>query len=102
MSVADELAQSLRAHAPLEDVEQRLAADAETLVETLARAETGARLEHLARLLPGECRTLWALVAQGLSYREMSARLGLAEGTLRVRAHRCRRRALALWEQLTR
>jgi RNA polymerase sigma factor (sigma-70 family) len=37
-----------------------------------------------------KCRDLWTLVLDGLSYREISARLGVAEGTLRVRALRCR------------
>jgi RNA polymerase sigma factor (sigma-70 family) len=40
-----------------------------------------------------ECRELWDLILAGLSYREISARLGVTEGALRVRALRCRRRA---------
>lgn len=42
-----------------------------------------------------ECRELWNLVLSGLGYRELSSRLGVSEGTLRVRAHRCRQRAVA-------
>jgi RNA polymerase sigma-70 factor (ECF subfamily) len=41
-----------------------------------------------------ECRELWHMIQEGLSYREMSARMSVAEGTLRVRVHRCRRRAV--------
>src|SRR5262249_33577743 len=45
-------------------------------------------LRVLARV-PAECRELWRMVHAGLSYREMSERLGVAEGTLRVRVLRC-------------
>ena len=55
--------------------EQRLAAD-------LARA--------VLAQLPEECRTYWDLIYRGHSYREMSQRYGVSEGTLRVRVHRCR------------
>ena len=71
-------------------------------VDHLARLEARDRLDRVARLLPAECRTIWELIAAGLSYREMGERLGLPEGALRVRAHRCLKRALALWEELTR
>lgn len=47
-----------------------------------------------------DCRELWRLIVAGFSYREMSARMGVAEGTLRVRVLRCRERAHALREQL--
>ena len=42
-----------------------------------------------------ECRELWRMLLHGLSYREMSLRLQVAEGTLRVRVLRCRERAVA-------
>jgi RNA polymerase sigma factor (sigma-70 family) len=48
----------------------------------------------------GECRELWRLIARGHSYREMSARMGVAEGTLRVRVLRCREKAVALRGEL--
>lgn len=44
--------------------------------------------------MPESCRELWQLLQQGMRYREMSERLGVAEGTLRARVLRCRRRAL--------
>jgi RNA polymerase sigma factor (sigma-70 family) len=50
--------------------------------------------------VPGDCRELWRLVVMGLSYREMSQRLGVAEGTLRVRLLRCREKAVALRREL--
>jgi RNA polymerase sigma-70 factor (ECF subfamily) len=47
-----------------------------------------------------ECQELWRMLYAGLSYREMSQRLNVAEGTLRVRVLRCRRRAVQLREAL--
>jgi RNA polymerase sigma-70 factor (ECF subfamily) len=47
-----------------------------------------------------DCREMWRMILTGLSYRDMSVRLGVAEGTLRVRALRCREKALALRAEL--
>jgi DNA-directed RNA polymerase specialized sigma24 family protein len=47
-----------------------------------------------------ECRELWRMLVLGLSYREMSLRLQVAEGTLRVRVLRCRERAVAARAEL--
>lgn len=47
-----------------------------------------------------ECRELWKMLVLGLSYREMSQRLDVAEGTLRVRVLRCREKAVALRREL--
>ncbi len=55
-------------------------------------------LIELAARCPEDCRRLWTMILEGLSYREMSERTGLAEGTLRVRVLRCRRQARALAE----
>ena len=43
-----------------------------------------------------ECREMWRLIVLGLSYKEMSLRMNVAEGTLRVRVLRCREKATAL------
>ncbi|MBV8199545.1 MAG: RNA polymerase sigma factor [Acidobacteria bacterium] len=53
----------------------------------------------LARV-SGDCRDMWRLIAMGHSYREMSQRIGVAEGTLRVRVLRCREKAVALRREL--
>jgi len=47
-----------------------------------------------------DCRDLWKMLLLGLSYKEMSLRLQVAEGTLRVRVLRCRERAIALRSEL--
>lgn len=49
-----------------------------------------------------DCRRLWSMVLAGLSYREMSQRTSVAEGALRVRVLRCRKRAIELREELAR
>lgn len=47
-----------------------------------------------------ECRRLWRMLIEGLSYREMSERTGVTEGALRVRVLRCRRSAQEVRQQL--
>ena len=47
-----------------------------------------------------ECRRLWAMILEGLSYREMSDRVQVSEGALRVRVLRCRKRAMELRGEL--
>lgn len=47
-----------------------------------------------------DCRDLWKMLLFGHSYKEMSLRLQVAEGTLRVRVLRCRERAIALRSEL--
>jgi RNA polymerase sigma factor (sigma-70 family) len=56
-------------------------------------------LRVLARMSQ-ECRELWRMVLEGFSYKEMSLRLQVAEGTLRVRVLRCRERAVAARDEL--
>jgi RNA polymerase sigma factor (sigma-70 family) len=55
---------------------------------------------RVAASMPQECRRIWAMILEGASYREIGDRLGVAEGTVRVRALRCRRRAVAELERL--
>ena len=50
--------------------------------------------------VPADCRDMWRMIVAGLSYREMSLRLGVAEGTLRVRVLRCREKAIAARQDL--
>jgi RNA polymerase sigma-70 factor (ECF subfamily) len=58
----------------------------------LEQGTVGTLLDLVGRC-PEHCRDLWQMILEGLSYREMSERTGLAEGTLRVRVLRCRRLA---------
>lgn len=52
-----------------------------------------AALRALGTLSP-DCRDLWQRLLRGASYRELAVGLGVSEGALRVRAHRCRKAAL--------
>ena len=47
-----------------------------------------------------DCRDLWRMILAGFSYRDMSLRVGVAEGTLRVRVLRCREKAISLRAEL--
>ena len=76
--------------------DEAFAADAPSPLEELAQREDAELLRRVVEALPEHCRQLWEMVADGLSYREMSEATGLREGAIRVRVHRCRQRALAL------
>jgi RNA polymerase sigma-70 factor, ECF subfamily len=62
------------------------------------------RRRLFARVLEGmgdDCRRLWAMaVFEELPYAEIAARLGIEEGTVKVRARRCRVRAAEIFRQL--
>jgi RNA polymerase sigma factor (sigma-70 family) len=82
-------------------------AELQTLDEdgTLAPAPTGSHedrdlVRRVLGRMSGDCRELWRLIARGYSYREMSERTGVAEGTLRVRVLRCREKAAAVRGEL--
>jgi len=61
--------------------------------ELLSRRESAELATRVLARMPESCRELWRLLMQGLSYQKMSEILGVAEGTLRVRVLRCRKRA---------
>lgn len=71
-------------------------AAAATLAEQRGWSEARDLVRRVLAEVPEECRQLWKMVLAGHSYREMSAALGVAEGTLRVRVLRCRKKALAV------
>ncbi len=47
-----------------------------------------------------DCREMWRMILAGYSYKEMSLRMNVAEGTLRVRVLRCREKAATLRSEL--
>jgi RNA polymerase sigma-70 factor (ECF subfamily) len=63
------------------------------------RADRDLLLRVLERV-PRDCREMWRMIVAGFSYKEMSLRLNVAEGTLRVRVLRCREKAMTLREEL--
>jgi len=80
-----------------EQVEMRSGAPAESVVEAERALEQRESLEFLGYVLqrlPEECRHLWKWVyGEGLSAAEVGQRLGVQEGTVRVRVHRCLQKA---------
>jgi RNA polymerase sigma-70 factor, ECF subfamily len=52
------------------------------------------RLVAALEAVPADCRRLWGAILRGMSYGEIGREMGIAEGALRVRAHRCRKRAV--------
>jgi RNA polymerase sigma-70 factor (ECF subfamily) len=80
--------------------EEALAVEGPSALEELTRAESADLARRVVAALPAQCQELWTMIADGLSYREMSRATGLSEGAIRVRVHRCRQRALALRQEL--
>ena len=71
-----------------------LPASGRSAFERLREREGVHALLRVLERAPETCRELWGMLLEGLSYRQMSERVGVAEGTLRVRVLRCRQRAL--------
>ena len=86
----------------LDPLLERAASAADSPLQQLLHKEAEHLLWEVLAHWPADCRALWDLIVQGLGYREIGARLGMAEGALRVRATRCRRKAAALLAELTR
>ena len=70
------------------------------MVASTIEPESKDLLLRVLERMSEDCRRLWSMVLAGLSYREMSRRTGIAEGALRVRVLRCRKRAVELREEL--
>ncbi len=71
-----------------------LPAPAPTALDRLSKAETADLALRVFAEMPERCRELWKMLFEGKSYQEMSQSLGLAEGALRLRVFRCRKRAV--------
>ncbi len=87
---------------PTEDLAD-LEGDDQPLAPGRSVADVRADKDLLLRVLdrvPGECKSLWQMLAAGVSYREMSDRMAVAEGTLRVRVLRCREKATRVRSEL--
>lgn len=82
----------------LEDLD--LPSRALSALDKISKSEAAELALRVQEQMPESCRQLWRMLEKGMRYREMSRRLGIAEGTLRARVLRCRRRALAVRQQL--
>lgn len=86
-------ARSRRPVTSLVGIGDALADGGESPADAVARRAENALLWRALGEVPSPCRELLGWVLDGLSYREMSERSGVAEGTLRVRVLRCRQKA---------
>jgi RNA polymerase sigma-70 factor, ECF subfamily len=92
-----------RARASFEDLEvleQRPQAALDSAAQSTWAHHTRDLLLRVLAETSDECKSLWQMVFAGLSYQEMSVRTGVSEGALRVRVLRCRRRAVALRDEI--
>jgi RNA polymerase sigma factor (sigma-70 family) len=84
------------ASTPLEDAPEPEAGEPPPGFE-LERAERRAIVRRVMEELDEDCRRLWGLIVYDeLPYRAVAARLGISEGNVKVRALRCRRKALEI------
>lgn len=84
----------------LEAIETRASPADGLPLSQLLQKESGQILLRVLEEMSPECRELWQMVLSGLSYQEMSKRLSVSEGALRVRVLRCRKKAVAARDQL--
>ncbi len=69
--------------------------------EVYVTAEEHAAIrDALARLSDSDRHLLWLREVEGLSYRDISGRLNIAAGAVRVRSHRARQRLEAAFEKV--
>lgn len=85
----------------LEGVDQPWAATVDPTPAPAQRREDRELALKVLTEMPEDCRQLWRMIFAGLSYKQMSEKLGVSEGALRVRVLRCRRRAEAVRDELT-
>ncbi len=58
--------------------------------------------ERIFRLMSEECRKLWHLrFVDEINYEEIGARLGISEGNVKIRFHRCKKQAITIREKIT-
>ena len=75
----------------------------ESPYRSLVSLEEQVLLDQLLLRSPAPCRELWRMVfVERLSYAEIGRRLSIPPGTVKSRMWHCRRKALALLEQLQR
>ena len=76
------------------DPETPLASAEPSPLDRVLEQDSARRLLSALAAVPADCRELWASILRGQSYREISGALGVSEAALRVRAFRCRKRAI--------
>lgn len=93
-------AQTKTQWAELGTLEEQCGAPEESPLHQLPQKESVSLLLRVMEQASAECREMWRMILDGMSYQEMGLKLGASEGALRVKALRCRKRAVALRDQL--
>jgi RNA polymerase sigma factor (sigma-70 family) len=66
------------------------------------KEENQAIIERVFRLMSGECRKLWDLrFVDDLDYKEIGNRLGISEGNVKIRFHRCKKQAIGIRKRIS-
>lgn len=92
-SCLDRLRAQARRPVPVLEFDEPRTTDPSPLDQTLSR-EAHALLLRVLEAMPADCRQLWGLILAGQGYDEIGRTIGVRPETLRVRALRCRQRAV--------
>ena len=87
-----------RPESELGDWALELPAPERPVVERLVESESEDLLRRFLDTVSADCRRLWGFILAGRGYREISRETGISEGALRVRALRCRQKAVEQWQ----
>ncbi len=91
-----------RKYSDLPDGEDFDPPDTKDISADLDNEENKAIVERIFRLIPEECKKLWNLrFVDDFDYKEIGARLGISEGNVKIRFHRCKKQAIAIREKIT-
>lgn len=76
--------------------------DPDNVEHELHAREEQSIADRIFSLLPEECKKLWRLrFVDDLDYKEIGTRLGISEGNVKIRFHRCKKQAIAIREKKT-
>lgn len=91
-----------RKYSDLPDGEDFDPPDTRDISADLENEEDQSIIERVFRLMSEECKKLWNLrFVDDFDYKEIGARLGISEGNVKVRFHRCKKQAIAILERIT-
>ena len=85
--------QTRRPVVAIEELDRPLPSPGPSPLDQAVDEDACRRLLEALEATPVECRALWSMILRGMSYAEIGRETGDSEGALRVRAHRCRKRA---------
>jgi RNA polymerase sigma factor (sigma-70 family) len=76
--------------------------DTTNISTDLEKEEDRSAMDRIFRLMSEECKRLWNLrFVDDLDYKEIGVRLGISEGNVKIRFHRCKKQAIAIRERIS-